>query len=226
MIPMVGKRFGRLTVLELAEWKSFGSTPKSYPVWKCRCDCGGEAHIIGQSLRSGKSTSCGCRQREAARAQAKHGQAMREATTPAYNTWLAMKDRCRNPNNENFRHYGGRGIRVCAEWMVFEAFFRDMGERPKGHSIERVDVNGNYEPGNCIWIPRLEQARNTRACRWLECDGVRLLEREWAKLMGIHETTIIYHLKRGTPFPELVARFKARNPGIQDYLDKVRRRIA
>lgn len=163
---MVGQRFGRLVVLAV------DSKDANYMVfWYCRCDCGNNKVIVGTRLRNGKTKSCGCLAREQAASRAK----ARNATTPPrkthglrrspeYRAWQNMKKRCLSPNAVQYPYYGLRGISICAEWMRFESFYADMGPKPsRVHSLDRKDNDGNYEPGNCRWATKVEQATNRRA---------------------------------------------------------------
>ena len=129
--------------------------------WLCRCRCGTERSVSGPNLLRGLSRSCGCREPRpyAFVTHAKHGQ----WKARIYKIWGEMKQRCGNPNNRAFSNYGGRGIQVCEAWQDFQRFWQDMGPSyVEGLSIERLDVNGNYEPGNCTWIPLSEQPKNQR----------------------------------------------------------------
>jgi len=122
--------------------------------------------VRGTTLRNGMTRSCGCLATELKRERATtHGHATTR-TTPTYNSWAQISQRCENKNNAAFNNYGGRGITVCARWRVFENFLADMGERPLGCSLDRVNNDGNYEPVNCRWATRLEQARNRRPRRF------------------------------------------------------------
>jgi hypothetical protein len=116
---------------------------------------------------------------------------MRKRKSPMYRVWLAMTERCRNPNNRKFAIYGGRGIRVCERWLVFKNFLADMGERPSSmHTLERRDNNGNYEPGNVRWATYKEQARNTRTNRLLTFNGKTQCAAAWEEEMGLRRGAI------------------------------------
>lgn len=158
LIEMAGATFGRLLVLERA-----GSGKGGKAQWRCRCDCGTEKVVSGDQLRSGKTASCGCRRNDSGPLASgfKHG----GAGTTEYEIWSSMKKRCQNPNCRVYPRYGGRGITVCERWSnSFEAFYEDMGPRPsKRHSIDRINNDGNYEPGNCRWATQKEQAANSTA---------------------------------------------------------------
>ena len=157
-IDLTDKRFCRLIVVEKTDRRS-GSNGSI--VWKCKCDCGKETFVSSDNLRSGNTTSCGCLQKErASETKTIH----RQSYSSEYRAWQNMKARCYNPNNKYYKNYGERGIEVCDRWKdSFENFFEDMGPKPSSkHSIDRIDVNGNYEPENCKWSTDQEQARNKR----------------------------------------------------------------
>ena len=153
----VGDRYGRLLVEAREGSDKFGNR-----LWRCRCDCGKTVRVSSTRLAKGDTLSCGCYARDMVIARStKHGL----HGTPEYRSWQAMQSRCTNPKMHNFMRYGGRGITVCDRWcgeQGFATFLADMGERPEGTTIDRVDVNGNYEPGNCRWATPKEQRANQR----------------------------------------------------------------
>lgn len=185
-VDLTGERFGRLVVTG----RMPSIAPRFLTTWFCRCDCGNYLSVLAYALtQRGRGTkSCGCLQQDrAAEAQLKHGHALRPAVTPEYRTWCAMKARCFRKTSQDYKDYGGRGITVCDAWRNdFEQFFRDMGPRPKGCSIGRINNDGNYEPGNCRWETMTQQHRNMRKvlldqakvmrCREMRARGALLRE--------------------------------------------------
>lgn len=188
-----GLKFSRLTVLGFA---GYAFTPKGqkYTRWHCICDCGKGRVVRTTDLTSGRSASCGCRRREQI---ITHGHTVGGSST-TFTTWIGMIQRTTNPNNPRFADYGGRGIIVDPTWLKFEAFLADMGESPsKLHSLDRIDNDGNYEPGNCRWATITEQNRNARSNRILEYKGERLCMAEWSEKLGFKESVIRYRLNAG-----------------------------
>jgi hypothetical protein len=149
-LDLAGKRFGKLVVI-----RPCGKRGTSI-LWLCKCDCGNTSTPAGTLLNTGQTKSCssGC-------SKTKHGQKTRQHSSPVYNTWAAMKSRCGNPNNSHYHRYGGRGIKICEEWLDdFQAFYDYMGPRDMTQSIDRIDNDGNYEPGNVRWVTKGENTRN------------------------------------------------------------------
>lgn len=160
MIDLTGRSFGRLSVLGLAE-----RSPAGKVRWRCSCECGGSATVMTDALKSGKTQSCGCLQKErTADALRKHGDGSRaHGEAREYRSWMGMLTRCHNPRNPKYPRYGGRGISVCDKWRAsYATFLADMGRCPPGFSLDRIDVDGDYEPGNCRWADAATQAFNRR----------------------------------------------------------------
>lgn len=186
---MAGLRFERLVVLSRA-----GSDKNGNAKWLCRCDCGTEKVILGQSLRSGATRSCACLSSEVASATSiTHGL----SHTKLYKAWFGMLQRCENPSILHWRRYGGRGIKVCERWHDFPNFINDMGERPTGCSIERIDNDGNYEPGNCRWATKIEQQNNMSTNRIIQLDGERMTLSQAARKFNIPKHTAGSRIRSG-----------------------------
>lgn len=199
-IDLTGQRFGRLTAVRIT-----GKDRNRVNLWLCHCDCGNESTVRASYLRFGTTKSCGCLQREAASAAGKakevHGHDRIGKRTPTYIAWQSMKKRCNNPKQQFYPDYGGRGIRICAAWNdSFGAFLHDMGERPTAnHSLERLDVNKDYEPTNCVWATDHEQSRNRRNNRLLTHNGETKCLADWAAAVGVPTQTLWMRLNRGMP---------------------------
>lgn len=205
MRDLSGQKFGRLTVIELAV-----KAANKRPHWKCLCECGNETVASSNNIVRGVTRSCGCfkieRQREG---NIKHGQ----YGTGAHTSWMSMRQRCLNPNNPAFKSYGGRGISICERWELFENFYSDMGQRPPGLEIDRIEVNGNYEPGNCRWATVLEQGRNQRKTRFVTINGVTKCMSEWISEFGINRTTLESRLRLGWPVEKALTHPKVGHGG-------------
>lgn len=166
--------------------------------WLCRCTCGKEKEVLSSNLTGRKSESCGC-VRDIATGQraTRHGYA-RAKKSAEYRIWVGIITRCENTNNPSFPKYGGRGIAVCARWRgSFELFLADMGPRPSPkHSIDRIDNNGNYEPGNCRWATNREQSCNTRRNVRLTHGGETMVQSDWAARLRIGHSALRERIKR------------------------------
>lgn len=175
-----GRRFGRLVAIEPAESLNGKTT------WLCKCDCGNSAVVRTYQLVSYRTMSCGCLRVSAAiragHANITHG----KARTRAYRVWKGMRQRCFYEKAINFKDYGGRGITVCDQWnKSFQAFIDDMGSPEDGMQLDRIDHNGNYEPGNCRWVTPRTNSRNKRNNNLIEFNGVTRTITEWAAGLGI-----------------------------------------
>ena len=182
---LVGMKFGRLTVMDRESPKS----KKAKGLWVCKCECGNVIKVNTSDLKSGNTTSCGCKRKETLRQlRTKHG----ESNTRLYNVWSDMKKRCYNTKNVDYKNYGGRGITVCDEWMDFQNFYEWAiangydETAPRGQcTIDRIDVDGCYEPENCRWVDRYIQMNNKRNNRILTYNGESHTLAEWSEIGNI-----------------------------------------
>lgn len=190
LIDLTGQTFVRWTVLHRVENSKNGDAK-----WLCQCGCGVKRPVLARSLRNGDSTSCGCLSAERLARRRKHSWCEKAE----YRAWKAIKRRCLNPKDAKFPDYGGRGIKVCDRWLnSFEAFLEDMGARPSlQHSIDRIDNNGHYEPGNCRWATSSQQNKNTRSNRRYVYQGREQCLSDWASELGIKYTTLRARLEAG-----------------------------
>lgn len=195
-IDLAENKIGRWTVLSRCE-----DRPR---YWLCRCECGTVREVNGGNLRQGQTSSCGCwNVQSIINRLTTHGC----TGTRAHNVWLGMKDRCLNPSNSRYASYGGRGIGISPEWRdSFETFLADMGHPPAGYTLDRTDNDGNYEAGNCRWIPRAAQSRNKRNTVRIAAFGREMLQADWARLLGVNPSHIWYATNKGKGIEWLAAR--------------------
>lgn len=187
-----GQRFGKLVAVKLIER---GPKPENNHKWQFQCDCGRVAVLRIKNVRA-KTRSCGCLQRASVVARnSTHGKS--SEFRREYRTWKDMRARCRNPNNSDYTNYGGRGISICERWDDFALFVADMGPRPDRHTLDRIDVNGNYEPGNCRWAPDKVQANNKRTNRLITLNGETRTLQSWCDQFGIEPSKVRYRLRAG-----------------------------
>jgi len=170
---IAGVKFGKLTA------KQEAGEPGRATIWLCECECGRITHVSVGNLSSGHTKSCGCLHAESI---TKHGHSNRTGT---YRSWQSMSDRCRNEHHKNYHRYGGRGITVCERWSSFENFLADMGERPDGKTLDRIDNDGNYEPGNCRWATQADQTNNQSRNKVVCVDGVSKTLAQWGRDTGL-----------------------------------------
>jgi hypothetical protein len=192
-----GVRFVRLTVIEMLPTAIVSKAGVRFTACRAQCDCGAVVVRKMIFLVTGQVTSCGCLAREKKRiAKTTHG----HHGTPEYIVWQGMLRRCDRPKHPSYANYGGRGIRVCDRWKTsFASFLEDMGPRPSdGHSLERKESSGNYEPGNVVWATRSEQSRNTRRNRHVTIAGVTKVEKDWAVEAGFRDAgPVAWRLQQG-----------------------------
>lgn len=207
---LTGERFGRLVVIKHA----YQEGARHY--WLCKCDCGNEKLILGCSLKYGKTKSCGCLAREKTIERNKLTKSTHKmSNTRIFKTWMRMKSRCLNQNTKDYKNYGGRGITICQEWLDdFMNFYNwSMANGYKDTlSIDRINVNGNYEPSNCRWATIKVQNNNKRSCCFIEFNGEKHSIAEWSKKLKINKNTLQSRLKRyGWSIEDVLKRKVKRN---------------
>lgn len=192
LIDLTGMSFGRLTVISLSEMRR-RNIKGTVAYWLCECSCGNHSSICGSSLKGGLTTSCGCYNKEVTSIRAS---THRMTATRPHRIWANMLTRCRNENFKDYKLYGGRGVSVCERWSLFENFLNDMGYPDDTESIDRIDSNGNYEPSNCRWATSKEQTRNKSNNRFFELNGKTQILADWAKEIGIDQSSLRGRLKK------------------------------
>jgi hypothetical protein len=192
----IGQRFGRLLVEVAGHYCG------------CVCDCGNVISVRRDHLKSGATQSCGClhSERSSARTDKLHKANVTHGKTGTrlHGIWLSIKQRCGNPNNPAFKDYGARGIAICDRWLDFNNFFKDMGEPAPLMTIDRINVNGNYEPSNCRWASRQEQMLNTRTVKLFTYNGETKSLGQWSREIGIPRRTLENRVRLGWSMKEVV----------------------
>jgi len=181
---LTNQRFGKLVVISRVENASNGKAK-----WLCRCDCGNNTTVCGVNLKNGHTKSCGCLSK-------KHGHARKERL---YNIWVGMRQRCRDKNADNWKHYGGRGISVCEEWNEYPVFrtWALSNGYDEAKSIDRIDVNGNYCPENCRWADSTQQNNNVRSNRLFTYNGETLTMAQWARKANMPYKLLKQRIRQG-----------------------------
>lgn len=202
---MIGMKFSKLLVLE-----RIGSVRKNCPRFKCICECGAYTETDGRHLRSSSTKSCGCFSREMTVNRTRtHG----KSNTTEFRIWSLIKSRCFCNTDRMFKYYGGRGITVSPEWVrSFETFLKDMGNRPLGGSIDRINNNGNYCKENCRWATKIEQANNKRTNKLHTYKGLTLTSADWSRIAGISSQLFYTRMKRGWSFEKTINTPTANHP--------------
>ena len=185
-IIKAGDKYNRLTAIK------FSHKAKTNQHWLFKCDCGNEKIISVSYVKSGATKSCGCLRKNNGR-KIIHG----KTGTKIYKCWCSMKRRCLDKNRKDYKHYGGRGITVCHKWLKFINFYKDMGEKPKGLTLDRIDNNGDYCKENCRWATRKEQQNNRRDNYLITYKGKTQTINQWAERLGISRGVIFWRIKKG-----------------------------
>lgn len=192
---LVGQKFGRLTVIELDK-----SNKHNGVYWICKCDCGNTSIVRSDALTSGNTKYCGCLASEQRAINGKSNMKHGMKGTKIYSSWQAMKKRCYNKKYENYIRYGGRGIKVCDEWLNdFQSFYNWAIKNgyKEGLTIDRIDINGNYEPSNCRWCTAKEQSRNTSKNIFLTFNNKTQCLTDWANELNISREILYYRINKG-----------------------------
>lgn len=194
---LTGMRFGRLVVVSFA-----GKAKMRRNCWNCLCDCGQRMVAVANKLTTGRTKSCVCLRNEKNKTNRRtHG----NSGTVLHALWKNMRQRCLNPKRLDYARYGGRGIKVCDRWKSFQNFRLDMGEKPQGMSIDRINNSGNYEPDNCRWADDFEQCNNRRDNHPITYEGITLNISQWSRQRGINISTICTRIRRGRSTAEILS---------------------
>lgn len=196
-IDLTGQKFGKLTVLKRID-DHITKGGQHFTMYLCKCDCGNEIKVLAHRLRQGKTQSCGCLKKEAQKRLIKFNTTHNNSNTRLYRIWSHFKGRCNNPKDRAYEKYGGRGIKICEEWQEFEPFYN--WAMANGYNdtltIDRIDVNGNYEPNNCRWTSYKTQARNRRITKTVFYNGKEYILGELAEMLQRDYKHLWYVFKR------------------------------
>lgn len=211
LMDLTGQRFGRLVAL-----KYEGRTKSYQSRWLVLCDCGNQTIVLAGALKSKKTQSCGCLQRErTSKAKTTHGlyHDQNRRRSKLNRVWCTMKERCQNPNSKSFKDYGGRGITICDEWQKYQPFFvwAMLHGYQEGLQIERMNNDGNYEPDNCRWATKKEQGKNKRNNITISFNGKTQILREWADELQVDRRLLEARVKRGWPPERILTVRKMKN---------------
>lgn len=204
-IDFTGQRIGKLLIVKKSE---------SSDGWICLCDCGNEIIVKSRELKHKNTKSCGCLNNELLRERNKKMATHRMSNSRLYGIWAKMKVRCTKIENKDYDNYGARGISFYKEWESFEPFMEwamNNGYNEK-LTLDRIDVNGDYEPDNCRWITMKEQASNKRTSRYIEVDGVKRTVAEWARIIGVSRQGLRYRLEAGWSIEDIISEKNQGNP--------------
>lgn len=192
---MIGLKYGRYTVTGMAP------SQRGMKMFQCRCDCGAERVVYAKNLKSGNSSSCGCLHSErTVKRNLIHG----KAKSSTWNAWIGMRERC-SPHSKNARWYSKRGIKVCAHWQKFENFLGDVGERPEGAQLDRINNDRGYEPGNCRWATPTQNSRNRSNNTVLTYMGKSMCVAAWAERLNLPRYVISNRLRYGWPVARVLS---------------------
>lgn len=189
----IGTKWGLLTVIAKSNKRT-----STYVLYECECDCGGKKLSTMTRLKSGRNISCGCKRFSGLKNAIDASKTHEMSKTATYKTWQSMRQRCENPNSDQYPNYGGRGLSVCSRWSKFENFLEDMGERPKGKTIDRINSNDGYHPANCRWASNKTQSNNRRNSVKVKVFDEWLSVRDAAESLGMTVSGIRHRYRRGS----------------------------
>lgn len=214
LIDLTNKNFGDLTAIKIAGKRNTPNGCRKI-IWECKCSCGKTVFVEGENLRNGNTKSCGCKRYVTGKDNLcfKNGY----KTERLYRIWASMKQRCLNPNCSGYKNYGGRGIKICDEWLDYILFREwalsngyDQNAQKRECTIDRIDVDGNYEPHNCRWVNWKSQMKNQRKTILITYNGITETRKWWAEKLGIYGQTLQKYLDKGHTMEEATAHYGKR----------------